>query len=163
MSHSCPECGCRAAMRDSRPTSTGRRRRFHCTSTLCGHRWNEWEGGRPQLRAPQPTAAERRILAAREPRLTEAQVRLILSRRDISSRQLAKLVGISRQAICNVRLGRSYRTVAPDLERWLAQRGARTCLVCVEWIDGCCRQGWPDPIEEGPGFAAWCDDFQLKC
>jgi hypothetical protein len=160
MTYSCPECGCSALLHDNKATSTGRRLRFHCTSTLCGHRWTEWEGERPGVKPPKLSAHERAILAVRECRLTEAQVRLILLRRDISARQLAGLLDRNHQTICNVRLGRSYRDVAPDMERWLPQKGARVCTACREWVDGSCRQGWPDPETEGPGFAVLCDDCQ---
>lgn len=160
MTHPCPECGCRALMQDSKRTTTGRRRRFHCTSTLCGHRWTEWEGERPGIKPPKLTARERAILAVRSDRLTEAQVRLILTRRDLPGRQLARLLGRKRQTISSIRLGRSYRRVVPRLERWLPQKGARTCLACAHWSGGQCGKGWPDPADEGPGFAALCDDFR---
>lgn len=160
MSWSCPECGCSALLHDNRPTTTGRRRRFHCRSALCGHRWTEWEGERPGVQPPKLTARERGILAGRGNRLTEAQVRLILLRRDISARQLAKLLERKRQTISSVRLGKSYRKVAPDLDRWLPSKGARVCTACRQWVDGRCRQGWPDPAIEGPGFAVWCDDYE---
>ena len=164
MAYSCPECGCSAFMSDSARTSTGRRRRFHCRSLVCGYRWSEWNGKRP---APPPppelSAAEREILAVREPRLTEAQVRLVLTRLDISAHRLAKLLGRSRQAICQVRTGGSYATVAPELPRLEVGQARRSCLLCKEWTGSRCRQGWPDPIEEGPEFARDCDDYRPKC
>lgn len=163
MSYSCSECGCAAKLQDSHATKTGRRRRFHCTSTLCGHRWSEWEGERPQPPAgPKLAITEQIILAARAPRLTEAQVELVLTRRDISARQFAKLLGISRQAVCNVRLGRSYRKAAPKLERWERGEARRSCLMCKAWSGTSCREGWPDPEIEGPEFARWCDHYDAK-
>jgi len=121
--YTCPECGCGAVMADSSPTTTGRRRRFHCLSTLCGNRWTEWEGGRPEPPAPPKfTAKERRILAVRERRLTTDQVRLILTRLDVSGRKLALLLGVARLL----------------------------CTPCRHWTGERCREGWPDPEQEGP-------------
>lgn len=161
--HSCPECGCRALMADNSRTSMGRRFRFHCTSLLCGNRWTEWEGGRPKPPAPpRLTAKEQQILAVRGPRLTVDQVRLILTRLDLSTRKLGPALGISRQAVCNVRLGRSYAKVLPDLPRQQAGVATQRCTSCCHWTGERCTEGWPDPEVEGPEFARWCDDFQLK-
>lgn len=162
--HSCPECGCGAVMTDSSRTTTGRRRRFHCLSTICGNRWTEWEGGRPEPPAPPKfTAKERRILAVRERRLTTDQVRLILTRLDVSGRKLALLLGVRRQTATNVRLGYRYAHVLPHLPRQQPGAAKQLCTTCRYWSGERCREGWPDPEQEGPEFARWCDDYQRKC
>ena len=151
-------------MHDSARTKYGRRRRFKCTSTLCGHRWTEHEGERPVVTAPELSAEELAIAAVRETKLTEAQVRLILTRQDLTIRRLGDLVGRSRQVISMVRTGGSYATVAPELPRMDAGLAQRSCTGCKWWNAEAefrpCRLGWPDPDTEGPGYARDCDDYE---
>ena len=151
----CPDCGCPAALLESRARPSGhRRRRYACTGPLCGHRWTQWftPSGKLLDRPPDLPSRSRPRRDCR--RLTDRQVRLILtSPRSLKS--LAAELGVSDETIRKVRLGLSYADVAPRLPR--QRPGAPSCERCSSWGDGACREGFPDPLEEGPAFARDCD------
>ena len=81
---------------------------------------------------------------------------MILERQDLNSVALGRTLGRTAEAIRQVRRGKAYRDVLPDLPRW--QRGrlqGPSCYGCTHWANGC-AMGFPDPEEEGPGFARDC-------
>lgn len=137
----CPECSStRTDLVQSRRTITGgQRRRHRCLA--CGHRWTTYEGERP----------------TRQPRhhLPPEQVRLILLSSDSDS-SLARRFKRSRPAIANLRTGRSYADLWPEIPR---RSPPRSCHDCQQWLHGRCSLGFPDPELEGPGFAADCESF----
>lgn len=93
-------------------------------------------------------------------RLTNDQVRMILERRDLSARSLAEELGRTGEAICQVRRGNSYRDVLPEIPRWGARKlQGLSCHSCAHWRNRC-EMGFPDPEEEGPGFAADCSFYE---
>lgn len=153
----CPKCGGQGFIRDSWTSSLGVRRRMHCS---CGNRWTDFDG-KPPLPArkrPPPvlSPAEQRIIAVRGRLLTEDQIRLILTRLDISTREFGRLLNNKRQTISNVRRGLRYANVLPEIPR-IRVRG---CYHCTQWAGMKCALGFPDPVIDGPGFATDCDQFR---
>lgn len=139
---------------ESRMCANGtRRRRFNCQS--CGHRWTHHDGPKPKTGA-QPGS---NYFKKGQAPLTEDQVRMILERRDLTNKALADQLGRSSEAIRQVRIGKTYRDVLPDMPRMIPLRsGGVTCYTCEHWR-GDCTMGFPDPLEEGPGFARDCDFY----
>lgn len=131
------------------------------------HRWTVFTDQQglvidPPRRLPPPSRKgprlERRLL-------TPAQVRLILRNPARSLNNLAAELGVSRETVRLVRIGRIYTEISLELPRQKPRpRGLpeRTCLRCRSWISGECSYGFPDPIEEGPEFAADCDLFTSR-
>jgi hypothetical protein len=155
----CPECGsAQTAVRSTRLLSDGvrRRRRHHCLAPECLHRWTTYEGGVPG--PPRRYSYDRD-----QPLLTDVDVRLILETRESHS-AMARRFGRSREAIRQIRTGRLYRHLAPEIPRWEAGAGRASCYRCRYWEGvadaGCCGFGFPDPIEEGPSFARDCSSFE---
>lgn len=162
--HLCPHCAARGAIIESRMLFNGsRRKRRECPS---GHRWTEWVGERPPA-GKQPGGRDPRFRYKGE-RLTEDQVRLILESRHIGYMKMGQIVGRSREVVRHIRLGLSYRDVAPEVPRWssgevvvLSERRkvTLTCRDCIHW-DSACTMGFPDAKEAGITFARDCSSFQ---
>lgn len=127
----CPACGetARAVLESRRLTDRVRRR---CSCAACGERFTTWE-----LRQDQITAQANRAAAARAGRL--------LSR----FHQLEQAITTLRQLLDD----ELSVPDAPDL-----QSIDTTCEDCRHW-SGCCGLGFPDPVEEGVGFAQECSSF----
>lgn len=90
------------------------------------------------------------------------QVRQVLLSFELSNTAMAKALGnCSREAVRQVRQGISYRNVCPEIPRWhrrryLAPTAEHDCARCQHWRGDACDLDFPDPREEGPGFAAEC-------
>jgi hypothetical protein len=98
-------------------------------------------------------------------RFTDDQVLLILTSPHRSLEDLARELGTNRETVRLVRIGMSYLDVHPELPRQRSRPRETpevSCLRCRSWVGGECRFGFPDPIEEGPEFAADCDLFELR-
>jgi hypothetical protein len=138
----CPECSSeRIDLVTSRATITGgKRRRWRCLD--CRQRWTTYEGEQP----------------ARLPRrgLSPEQVRRVLLSTGSDS-EVGRQFGLSHTAIANLRLGRTYAELWPELPR---RSPARSCRACRHWRSDHCNMGFPDPIEEGVKFAAECELFE---
>ena len=83
----------------------------------------------------------------------------------LSNAATARQVGCSKAAIAMIRLGHSRADLWPELPRKVAKpqpRGGPSCYDCRAWRDGRCLEGLPDPVEEGPLFAADCDFYDQK-
>lgn len=130
-------------LRDSR-----RRRRHLCK--ICNHRWTTWEGtSQPYERKPSPR---------RHGRIPDATVaRILEDNRSLATWALE--LGVSRELIRRIRVGINYKDSCPDL---LRRNNGASCHNCQQWAQGACRFGFPDPLVEGPGFAAECDLFELR-
>ncbi len=152
--HECPECGSdRTSVIESRVTNYGRRQRVDCRD--CRHRWTNVIGGRTTAR-PQ-----RRREAGN---LTEDEIRLILTSQE-SDRELAAELRVSRVAVRGVRRGEIHAQVLPDLPRWASKPRRLSCVSCRFWDADAvrpCREGWPDPETDGPGYANECGDYSAK-
>ena len=85
----------------------------------------------------------------KKPPLPDSAVRDILTAHDISHSEMARRLNRSHQTIAQIRLGQVYGHRLPELPRWSA---GRSCEQCQHWA-GRCDLGFPDPVEEGTGFA----------
>jgi hypothetical protein len=146
----CPECHAPSEVLATRRHSSGTIRRRHQCRT-CRHRWTSYEGDPPGHRGGWP--AGRSAKPWRQ--LSPEQVRHILES-PLSDRQLALEVGRSRWAIAQLRSGRTYANLWPELPR---RQAGLTCLQCSHWRNGRCGMGFPDPVEEGLGFANDCSMY----
>lgn len=96
-------------------------------------------------------------------RLLPSDVIYILQSSD-SDAVLAQRLGVSRQAVNNVRTGKSYRMVAPQLPRRDLPLGGRTdglmCTSCDFWNGRGCEFGFPEPLRD-LRFAGECSMYDL--
>jgi hypothetical protein len=141
---------------ETKKTSTGRRRRHECDA--CGHRWTSYEGGPPGHRGGRKPGPQ----ADKKPRQLEpAQIREILLSRE-THRAMARKLGRCPETIRQVRLGKIHPHVHPEIARWDAPSpkpkpgDGPSCYGCAHWSERCAF-GFPDPLIEGPAFAADCD------
>lgn len=161
----CPRCSSDTTeVLESRKVSNGSRRRRHRCHT-CDFRWTAYDGPPPGhcggLRKGQHVA--------QLPELTPDEVRMILLSPE-STRTLGRQLGRSAESIRQIRAGLTYKRVHPTLERTqrtqqLPRSSAKplpidgpNCHLCQHWADRC-TFGYPDPIEEGPGFASDCSMY----
>jgi hypothetical protein len=144
---------------ESRLCRNGTRRRRH-GCLMCGHRWTLWDGPRP----PAGRFGQVRSTTKRGAPVTPDEVRqILLAPWSQSNAGLGRQLGISREMVRLVRLGRLHAQVHPELARRPDPRrgkAGRTCNGCSNWTGGECGFGFPEPLEEGPGFAIECDLYQ---
>ena len=92
--------------------------------------------------------------------LTPDEIRTILLSYHLSNQAMAKQLGTcSREAVRSVRMGINYRDVHPEIPRWHRKRAAtaeHNCKRCQHWQRSECSLGFPDPKEDGLGFAFDC-------
>jgi hypothetical protein len=136
---------------ESRPRLDGLvRRRYVCLD--CGERWTTFG---PDRKPPR----QRRERSKPAPRkLTEEQARRALTDRTTSAVALAAEMGVSRQAISQIRCGISWAKAFPELRR---RKDWRDCTECRHWHNNECLMGFPDPAEEGTVFADDCDLYEV--
>lgn len=83
----------------------------------------------------------------------------------LSSLKLARELNCSPEAVNGIRRGAFHRETLPELPR-RRPRGAgvpiASCLLCGNWRGGGCSIGFPDPIDEGPAFAADCALYEPR-
>lgn len=81
-----------------------------------------------------------------------------------SDGEVAKRLGVSRQAVNNVRLGVAYRRIAPQLPRRTStappKGGEEICTECQHWTGYGCAFGFPEPLKD-LRFAQECSMHQL--
>jgi hypothetical protein len=160
MTSDCPSCrSSQTRVIETRVLHNGgRRRRHHCH--VCSHRWSSWCGDRPRIgRAPNAKKGRRT-----RPPLTQEEVRLALTS-PLSAVQLARELKCSTETVAAIRRGAMHATVLPELPRRQAQqqqRSALSCLACSHWRRASCGMGFPDPLDEGPGFAADCSLYEPR-
>lgn len=128
------------------------RRRYECRH--CRERWTVIRHGEKPGRAPLPPIA--RKLARRK--LTLEQVYRVLTEVQTQNKELAAELGVSHQCIQQIRSGATWSHVFPELPRNVKRR---SCLKCKHWRSEECAIGFPDPMEEGPSFAADCDFYEV--
>lgn len=137
-------------IRESRPRADGLiRRRWECSD--CGERWTVLGPDRKPPRRRKPSRP-------RPQKLELSHVRRALTDRKASDVKLAAELGVSRQAIQQIRIGKTWTKVFPNLPRrpqW------RDCTECRHWSNDECGLGFPDPLEEGTGFAGDCDLYEV--
>lgn len=150
----CPKCGSKdTAVIESRVMDYGRRQRVECR--WCRHRWSNVINGAIKAR-PQ----KRRDAGS----LTEDEIRLILTSRK-SRRELARELRVSPGTVSRVLLGKMHADKLPELPRGAAKPRRLSCTSCRFWDPESvhpCREGWPDPETDGPGYANECGDYTAK-
>jgi hypothetical protein len=142
----CTECGGLMAVTHTRQTKRGEYKRFACRN--CKRRMSTFGD-------VEHVAARRSRVMQTSRRFTADQVAAIRESSD-SKRQLADRYGCSPELIRQIRAGLIYCDLLPAGYRPPPRRGERSCERCREWMGDACSIGFPDPLEEGPGFARDC-------
>ena len=78
---------------------------------------------------------------------------VIILESPLSNAKIGARYGISRQSIQQIRHGKTYANVRPDIPRV----NGRSCMKCQHWDKGRCTFDFPDPIEEGIYAARYCN------
>ncbi len=89
--------------------------------------------------------------------LSEQDIVLILES-PVSDAQIAVQYGLSRQSIQKIRRGKTYADIRPDIPR----RSNQSCTKCQHWHNDYCSFGFPDPVEEGPRVARYCNMYLVS-
>ena len=89
-------------------------------------------------------------------RFNDEQIAEILLSREPDSK-VAERMGVSRAMIGQIKTGKSYKNVHPEIQRRLG----RSCFKCKNWKNNACLFEFPDPIEDGPQAANYCSLYQL--
>lgn len=156
-----PKCSSTAVdVLESRLLSNGtRRRRYACLA--CRYRWTFWDGPRPKPGFRSKPRGPRR----QRPPLTSDEVRLVLTS-PLGPTVLATQLDCCRQTIDDIRTGKRRSNEWPELPRRLRQPMPKpdgpSCDQCQHWAGTVCEFDLPDPLEEGPGFAADCSLFDPR-
>ena len=150
MKQECPKCGGVMATIRSRIVAAKRYRRFECR--YCGHRISLGGDNADQQidrysRDPRPTR-----------RFDAATIKAIRESPD-GRRKLAKQYGCSETMIRDIVSGKSYKDLLPEGFRAPPGPDDPSCERCGYWQADACGMGFPDPAEEGPGFARDCSIF----
>lgn len=96
-----------------------------------------------------------------KPPLTEDEVRLVLTS-PLSAVKLARQLGRSKECVAAIRRGVLHANTLPEIPRRQTAVRGPSCHGCAHWSDGSCGMGFPDPIEEGPAFAADCSLYEAS-
>lgn len=101
-------------------------------------------------------------------KLSPDAIRTILLEQETPTKDLADRFGVSRQSINDVRLGKRWKDLYPELPRY-STKPARSCWSCANAKvtadkgrhleikkDLRCLLDFPDPFEVGARFAAEC-------
>ena len=141
----CPTChGPSAVIRVRRCSNGAVRRRLECRE--CAHRWTTHQGERPRNGGRKAGIPNSRDLKPDE-------VRCILESGG-SIRSIAKRLGRSAPAVADVLAGRTHADMFTEIPR----RQGLSCLQS-QHCTGRCGMGFPDPMEDGPGAAQWCNCY----
>jgi transcriptional regulator with XRE-family HTH domain len=89
-------------------------------------------------------------------RFNDEQIAEILLSREPDSK-VAERMGVSRATIGQIKTGKSYKNVHPEIQRRLG----RSCFKCKNWKNNACLFEFPDPIEDGTQAANYCSLYQL--
>lgn len=97
-------------------------------------------------------------------KITERDVIYVLQCPD-SDRTVAQRLGVSRQAVANIRNGRAYRKIAPQLprrdDRPIYKKDGETCVLCNYWNNDGCAFRFPEAAHD-LRFAQECSMYALQ-
>jgi len=98
-------------------------------------------------------------------RHSDAVLRRMLMTR-CSNAAMAQELGCSSELVRQIRKGILHRNRVPEVPRWGSDApppivDGPSCLSCQHWGGEQCSMGFPDPEEEGTGFARDCSLFHL--
>jgi hypothetical protein len=156
----CPECGAMAfSVIASRMIDGKRCRRKQCRS--CQYRASEIDG--------EPIPDRRRVSNTRRGfrRFGAQQIaEMVALKGTMSLRAIAQQFGCSGETVRQIFAGMLYRDLLPENYRPAPGPNDPSCERCREWrgSDAAtpCSLGFPDPIEEGPGFARDCNLYVVE-
>lgn len=148
----CPACSSDdTCVIESRITAAGNRRRRH-ECNACHHRWTTLLHG---VAPPRPSQLEKT-------KLTATQIRAILLDKR-PHRTVAREFDRSYEAIRQIRFGAIHAHIHPEISRWeqpiVPVVSDASCYKCQHWAQRCTFD-YPDPLEEGPGFANDCAMYE---
>jgi hypothetical protein len=148
----CPECGEMAfSTIASRMIDGERYRRKQCRA--CQYRVSEM--GDRLLPARRNTPGVRRPGARRFS--AEQIAEMVALKGTTTLRAIGQQFGCSGETVRQIFAGMLYRDSLPENYRPAPGPGDPSCEHCREWRGETCSLGFPDPIEEGPGFARDCN------
>jgi len=153
----CPACSSDdTCVIESRITAAGNRRRRH-ECNVCKQRWTTLLHG---VAAPRPS--QPRGPMPQRTKLAATQIReILLDKRP--HRAVARELGRSAEAIRQIRFGAIHAQVHPQIPRWeqpiVPVVSDASCYKCQHWAQRCTFD-YPDPLEEGPGFANDCAMYE---
>jgi len=149
----CPKCGASAFVTVSSGLVRGKRyRRRHCKA--CGHRASDVDGKPPTQRNGNPGSR------AKDRKFNAEQIAGILALKGtMTQRAIGQMFGCSGETIRQIFAGMLYQDLLPGNYRPPPKPGDPSCEHCRFWEVEQCGIGFPDPIEEGPGFARDCSLF----
>jgi len=146
----CPECKSDwTIVLESRKTARGdRRRRFECRT--CLHRWTDFViGAGPKAKALAKTATHHAF------RRLSRDDAIDIIRSTLPQRELAKVYGITRQAISRIKTAQQYRDVYEEIYPE-SKRPLLRCSECLHWLVQGCGLEFP---EAGESFATDCSAY----
>lgn len=94
-------------------------------------------------------------------RFDAATIKIIRESMD-GRRKLAKQYGCSPEMIRQIRHGVVYKDLLPEGFRAPPKQSDPSCERCRYWQADACGMGFPDPAEEGPGFARDCSLYAVE-
>jgi hypothetical protein len=151
----CPSCGAEGSFSiiTSRVVKGQRYRQRQCRE--CGHKASELGG--------QPVAERRGAPGVRSSnsKFTADQIAEMLALKGtMSLREIGKMFGCSGETVRLIYGGRVCRDLLPEGYRPPPRRGDPSCKRCRYWEMEQCGMGFPDPLEEGVGFARDCSLYE---
>jgi hypothetical protein len=72
------------------------------------------------------------------------------------------MFGCSGETVRQILVGMLYQDLLPGNYKPPPKAGEPSCDHCRFWEEEECGMGFPDPIEEGPGFARDCSLFRKE-
>jgi hypothetical protein len=144
------QCGDPMEIINSRIVRGERYRRFQCPK--CGHKETRLGENSDQLLQGRRVRRNRRF---------DAETVMAIRKSEDGRRVLAERYGCSQEMIRTIRAGILYRDLLPEGFRTPPGPGDLSCEQCRYWAEGC-TMGFPDPAEEGLGFARDCAVFAVE-
>lgn len=92
-------------------------------------------------------------------KLTPDQVLMILTRKDMTLRQLAEVTGVSFSTVQKVWQGNSHRHVHPDIPRSRQRTVGPRCPECIHYFKEACSMSFPEFRTQGITAAALCSAY----
>lgn len=146
----CNACGGLMVVTHTRQTKRGEYKRFACKA--CDNRMSVFGGvEHVNVKPVRLPSSSRRLSAAAVFAIRESVEK---------NRQLADRYGCSYELIRQIRAGLVYRDLLPAEFQRPAAAGGASCERCCHWEIDDCGMGFPDPLEEGPGFARDCSLYE---
>ena len=149
----CPECKSEwTTVLESRKTARGdRRRRYECRT--CLYRWTEFVVGA----GPKAKPLARTVKHHAFRRLSREDAIEII-RSTLPQRELAKIYGITRQAISRIKTGQQYKDIYEEIYPE-SKRPLLHCIECLHWLPEGCGLEFP---EAGENFATDCSAYKAS-